>query len=394
MKAYRHILLVTGLLLTLFAFVPQARGEGWEHHDTVPAAEAPDAGVIGDADATAAEEVAAENKAEEAVDVKGIVFGHIGDSYDWHITTWGKTHITVPLPVIVRGENGRWHLFSSSRVAHGQSYEGFYIARGGDYDGKIVEHNAAGEEVRPIDLSLTKTAFSLLFNSALLMLIVLGAARWYKRHPVRTSAPGGFVGLMEAAVMMIHDDLIKSCVGKDYKRFAPYLLTVFFFIFVNNLMGLIPFFPGGANVSGNIAVTLVLALCTFLAVNLFGTREYWKEIFWPEVPAWLKVPVPMMPAIELVGIFTKPFALMIRLFANMMAGHAVILSLTCVIFVTVSMGAAVNASMTFVSVLFSIFMNLLELLVAFLQAYVFTMLSAVFIGLARVRHEPHEEAEI
>ena len=155
MKAYRHILLVTGLLLTFFAFVPQARGEGWEHHDTVPAAEAPDAGVIGDADATAAEEVAAENKAEEAVDVKGIVFGHIGDSYDWHITTWGKTHITVPLPVIVRGENGRWHLFSSSRVAHGQSYEGFYIARGGDYDGKIVERNAAGEEVRPIDLSLT-----------------------------------------------------------------------------------------------------------------------------------------------------------------------------------------------------------------------------------------------
>ena len=171
-------------------------------------------------------------------------------------------------------------------------------------------------------------------------------------------------------------------------------ISNFFFIFINNMMGLIPFFPGGANVSGNIAVTLVLALCTFLAVNLFGTREYWKEIFWPEVPAWLKVPVPMMPAIELVGIFTKPFALMIRLFANMMAGHAVILSLTCVIFVTVSMGAAVNASMTFVSVLFSIFMNLLELLVAFLQAYVFTMLSAVFIGLARVRHEPHEEAEI
>lgn len=191
--------------------------------------------------------------------------------------------------------------------------------------------------------------------------------------------------------MMVHDDLIKSCVGRDYKRFAPYLLTVFFFIFVNNLMGLIPFFPGGANVSGNIAVTLVLALCTFLAVNLFGTREYWKEIFWPEVPAWLKVPVPMMPAIELVGIFTKPFALMIRLFANMMAGHAVILSLTCLVFVTVSMGPVVNGSMTVVSVIFCIFMNLLELLVAFIQAYVFTMLSAVFIGLARV--EPHHKKE-
>ena len=160
-------------------------------------------------------------------------------------------------------------------------------------------------------------------------------------------------------VMMIHDDLIKSCVGKDYKRFAPYLLTVFFFIFINNIMGLIPIFPGGANVTGNIAITMVLALCTFVAVNLFGTREYWKEIFWPEVPVWLKCPVPMMPAIELVGIFTKPFALMIRLFANMMAGHAVILSLTCLVFVTVSMGPAVNGSMTVVSVLFCIFMNLL-----------------------------------
>lgn len=263
----------------------------------------------------------------------------------------------------------------------------------GPYEGKIVER-IDGEDVRPLDLSITKTAFALMLNSLILICIVLGVARWYKKRTVEKAVPKGFVGAVEMFVMMVHDDLIKSCVGRDYKRFAPYLLTVFFFIFVNNLMGLIPFFPGGANVSGNIAVTLVLALCTFLAVNLFGTREYWKEIFWPEVPAWLKVPVPMMPAIELVGIFTKPFALMIRLFANMMAGHAVILSLTCVIFVTVSMGAAVNASMTFVSVLFSIFMNLLELLVAFLQAYVFTMLSAVFIGLARVRHEPHEEAEI
>ena len=316
---------------------------------------------------------AAQGGSGETVDVKGIVFGHIGDSYEWHITSWNGRELSVPLPVILRSETGRWDVFMSSRLAHGAEYGGYRIAAEGPYEGKIVER-IDGEDVRPLDLSITKTAFALMLNSLILICIVLGA--------------------VEMFVMMVHDDLIKSCVGRDYKRFAPYLLTVFFFIFVNNLMGLIPFFPGGANVSGNIAVTLVLALCTFLAVNLFGTREYWKEIFWPEVPAWLKVPVPMMPAIELVGIFTKPFALMIRLFANMMAGHAVILSLTCVIFVTVSMGAAVNASMTFVSVLFSIFMNLLELLVAFLQAYVFTMLSAVFIGLARVRHEPHEEAEI
>ena len=157
-------------------------------------------------------------------------------------------------------------------------------------------------------------------------------------------------------------------------------------------MGLIPFFPAGANVSGNIAVTLVLALATFLAVNLFGSKHYWKDIFWPDLPLMLKAPIPIIPVIELVGIFTKPFALMIRLFANMMAGHAVILSLTCVIFVTVKMGAAINGAMTVVSVAFSIFMNCLELLVAFLQAYVFTMLSAVFIGLAQ-EGKAHTEQE-
>lgn len=148
-------------------------------------------------------------------------------------------------------------------------------------------------------------------------------------------------------------------------------------------MGLIPFFPAGANVTGNIAVTMILAIATFLAVNIFGSGHYWKDIFWPDVPVWLKAPIPIIPLIEFIGILTKPFALMIRLFANMMAGHAVILSLTCVIFVTVKMGMVTNASMTVVSVAFMIFMNCLELLVAFLQAYVFTMLSAVFIGLAQ-----------
>lgn len=280
---------------------------------------------------------AAQGGSGETVDVKGIVFGHIGDSYEWHITSWNGRELSVPLPVILRSETGRWDVFMSSRLAHGAEYGGYRIATEGPYEGKIVER-IDGEDVRPLDLSITKTAFALMLNSLILICIVLGVARWYKKRTVEKAVPKGFVGAVEMFVMMVHDDLIKSCVGRDYKRFAPYLLTVFFFIFVNNLMGLIPFFPGGANVSGNIAVTLVLALCTFLAVNLFGTREYWKEIFWPEVPAWLKVPVPMMPAIELVGIFTKPFALMIRLFANMMAGHAVILSLTCVIFVTVSMG--------------------------------------------------------
>jgi F-type H+-transporting ATPase subunit a len=192
-------------------------------------------------------------------------------------------------------------------------------------------------------------------------------------------------------IMNINDEVIKPGIGKDYKRYAPYLLTVFFFVFINNLMGLIPIFPGGANVTGNIAITFVLAIITFIIVNLSGSKEYWKDIFWPEVPLWLKAPVPIMPVIEIVGVFTKPFALMIRLFANMIAGHSIVLGLTCLIFVTVSMGQAMNTSMTIVSVIMTLFINIVELLVAYIQAYIFTMLSAVFIGLARI--EPHHAPE-
>lgn len=327
-----------------------------------------------------------QSAAEQPVNVKEVVFGHIGDSYEWHITSWGNHHLTIPLPVVVYSRTSGWHCFLSSRLEEqGGSYEGFSIApEGSRYEGKLVEHGAAtGAEVRPIDLSLTKVATALLLNSLLLVVLILGVSRWYCCHDAQTEAPGGFTGAVEMLVMTIHDDVIKSCVGPHYARFAPYLLTAFFFIFINNLMGLIPLFPGGANVTGNIAITFVLALCTFVAVNCFGTRHYWKDIFWPDVPLWLKVPLPIMPVIELFGIFTKPFALMIRLFANMMAGHMAMLVLSCLIFITAGMGPVLNGSMTVASVLFNIFMNALELLVAFIQAYVFTMLSAVFIGMAQ-----------
>ena len=148
-----------------------------------------------------------------------------------------------------------------------------------------------------------------------------------------------------------------------------------------------PFFPGGANITGNIAVTLVLALFTFFTVNLFGNKHYWKEILWPDVPTWLKVPLPLMPAIEIIGMFTKPFSLMVRLFANILAGHFMILGVIAVIFLTAKMGAAVNGGLTVVAVVLGVFMDCLELLVAFIQAYVFTMLSAVFIGLSRPKTE-------
>ncbi|NDV58546.1 F0F1 ATP synthase subunit A [Bacteroides sp. 519] len=326
-----------------------------------------------------------EAKPTQQVDVKGIVFGHIGDAYEWHITNWGDKAISIPLPIIVYSNNTGWHVFLSSKFEeNGGQYQGLYIApEGNKYEGKVVERNAQGEEVRPFDISITKLVCSLLISSLLLVVIILSVARWYKKKSHNEQSPGGFIGFMEMIIMMVNDDIIKPGVGENYRKFAPYLLTVFFFILINNFMGLIPFFPGGANVTGNIAITFVLAICSFIAINLFASKHYWKDIFWPDVPMWLKVPVPMMPFVELLGVFIKPFALMIRLFANMLSGHMAVLVLICLIFIAASMGPVLQGTLTLASFLFSIFMNALEMLVAFIQAYVFTMLSAVFIGLAQ-----------
>ncbi len=189
---------------------------------------------------------------------------------------------------------------------------------------------------------------------------------------------------MEMFITALVNDIIKPSIGDNYRKFTPFLLTLFFFILLNNIMGLIPIFPGGANVTGNISITFVLAFCSFVAINVFGSREYWKEIIWPDVPIWMKAPpFPILPIIEFFGIFIKPFALMIRLFANIFAGHTIILVLSSLIFITATLGFAINAGMTIVSILFSVFMLFLELLVAFIQAYIFTMLSSMFIGFAQ-----------
>ena len=319
----------------------------------------------------------------EEVDVGEILFGHIGDSYGWHITEWNGKHVTIPLPCIVRSSTG-WHFFMSSKIGHGHEYKGLFIAEEGRYEDKIVERGPDGEYIRPFDISITKNVASLMFTAVLLVSLVLLTARWYRKHDASEEAPKGFAGLMEMMVMMVNDDLIKPSIGeKDYRKYAPYLLTAFFFIFLSNLLGIVPFFPGGANVTGNIAVTMVLALCTFVAINLFGNRHYWKEILWPDVPVFLKFPIPIMQTIELFGMISKPFSLMVRLFANIMAGHAMILGLISVIFVAARIGPVIGGSMTAITMVFGVFMDCLELLVAFIQAYVFTMLSAVFIGLSR-----------
>ncbi len=323
----------------------------------------------------------------EEFDANTLISEHLADSYWWHITTIGDHHIEIHLPVIVRSQQTGWHMFSSRRLAHGGEYMGFRIGDGG----KIVARDAAGEEYRPWDISITKNVLALMINSAIMVTIFLCVARWYRRRPER-AVPRGFVGAVEMFVMSVEDEVIKKSIGEDYRRYSPYLLTAFFFIFINNIMGLVPIFPGGANLTGNIAITLVLAVCTFIAVNVFGNREYWREILWPDVPPWLKVPVPLMPVIELFGVLSKPFALTIRLMANIMAGHTVMLALVCVIFIAAKMGAGVSAGMTAFSVILSVFMTMLEILVAYIQAYVFTLLSAIFIGLSRPKHHAAKSA--
>ena len=312
---------------------------------------------------------------QEALDMNSYLFGHVSDAYEWHITTIKEKEIVIPLPCIVI-ENGV-HVFSLHHAAE----NGYTL----NENGKLVN---AQTGKRPIDISITKNVLGLIIDSILLVVLILLCARWYKKHDVLKEKPTGLAALLEPLIVMIEQDVIKDAVGPEYKRFSPYLLTAFFFILINNLMGILPVFPGGANITGNIAVTGVLALFTFLMVNLFGNKHYWKDILWPDVPLFLKA-IPIMPVIEILGMFTKPFSLMIRLFANILAGHIMLLSVIALIFLSAALGPVLNGSLTLIAALFGVFLDCLELLVAFLQAYVFTMLSAVFIGLAH----PHPEIE-
>lgn len=314
---------------------------------------------------------AQEAEQAEGFDVSEVIFEHLGDSYEWHIAGDCK----IPLPCILIDGNGVT-TFMSDRLEDGGSVEGYHIANEGDNEGKIVD----AQGVRPFDISITKNVLQLFIVCIILCSIILGLASWYRRNGEK-KAPGGFVGAMEVMINFVEQDVIKASIGHGYEKFSYYLLTIFFFILTCNILGLIPVFPGGANLTGNIAVTATLALTSFVAINFFAPKSYYKSIFWPDVPIFLKA-IPLMPVIEFIGVFTKPFSLTIRLFANILAGHIVILSLTCLIFITEPMGAAMNSSMSVVSILFCLFMNCLELMVAFLQAYVFTMLTATFIGMA------------
>jgi len=326
-----------------------------------------------------------EESGSEGFNASEYIMEHIADSHEWHILTKPNgEHVSVYLPVILYSKHSGLHIFSSKKIAHGHSHEGFQMGHGklGDknLEGVIVEVDEHGEmagEGIPLDLSITKNVFMMMLSVIILLSLFLSLARSYKRTGI--SEPKGIQGFLEPVIVFIEEDVAIPNLGEEkYHRYLPYLLTVFFFILLNNLMGLIPFFPFGANVTGNIAVTGVLAVITFLITQFSGNRGYWQHIFnTPGVPVWL---APIMIPVEIIGMFTKPFALMIRLFANITAGHIIVLSLLSMIFIFKSVGMSIP------SMVMVLFMDCIEILVAFLQAYIFTLLSALFIGLAMPEH--------
>lgn len=326
---------------------------------------------------------------EEKFDAGELIFDHILDSYDWHICTWKGKHISVNLPIIVYSE-GELFCFSSKHLHHGHQYVTkdkngddavFEIPSEGKNVGKVVRIMSDGSQIKPFDISITKTVCGLLISCTLLIIVFLIVAKSYRKNEER--APKGLQALIEPLVIYVRDEIARPNIGKDYEKYFPYLLTVFFFIFFNNFLGLIPFFPFGANITGNISVTAVLALFTFCFTTFTGKKHYYQDIFnTPGVPWWLKFPLPLMPVIEVVGCLIKPVVLAIRLFANITAGHIVILGFVSMIFILGEMSAAAGGAMSVLSVILAVFVDFLELLVAYVQAYVFTLLSAIYFGMA------------
>jgi F-type H+-transporting ATPase subunit a len=278
-----------------------------------------------------------------------------------------------------------------------QSKDGkFRVLEEGEMEGKIVKVMEDGETIdaaakQPLDFSITKLVLSLFISLLLLCVVFISIANRYKQNP--DTAPKGLQSLLEPLILFVRDDIAIPGLGKkNYARFMPFLLTVFFFIFFNNLLGLIPIFPGGANLTGNISITLVLALFTFVITTFVGNKNYWQHIInAPGVPWWLKIPVPLMPVVEIVGVITKPFVLMVRLFANMTAGHIILLGFMSLIFIFGNMNIAAGYGVSVFSLAFGVFMSMLELLVAFIQAYVFTLLSSIYFGMAMEEHHTTEE---
>ena len=320
---------------------------------------------------------------EEGFNAGEMIMHHIGDANAFHIVG----DIYIPLPVIIYNKTeGTWFTGLSTEFDidhHGNStkeVEGFHM-----HHGRVLPID---EETSIVDFSITKNVFTMLLASLLLIVIFTTVAKGYRRR--EGQAPKGIQGFFEPIILFIREQVAKPYLGNKTDAYMPFLLTLFFFIWSLNLLGLIPIFPGSANVTGNIMVTAALALIILVVILLRANKAYWKHILMPDVPLLL---YPIVVPIEVIGIFTKPFALMVRLFANIAAGHIIILSLVSLVFIFGNSGESLSGGITggIVTTAFGLFMNVMELLVAAIQAFIFTNLSAVFIGLAIEDHHEHAE---
>ncbi len=319
--------------------------------------------------------------ASEEGNKTSFIMHDVQDAHEWHLFTYGHTHVSIPLPVIIYEKGAGLHFYMSSDFVDEHHNK---IERDGFYIDEHEDLRATDESKVIYDFSITKIVAAMFVSVTILFVVFISVAKRYKQNPL--SPPKGLQSALEPIIIFIRDEIARPNIGeKKYERFMPYLLSIFFFIWFNNLLGLL---PGAANLTGNIAVTMTLALFTFVITNVSGTKDYWKHIFnTPGVPWWLKIPIPLMPVVEFIGMLTKPFSLMVRLFANITAGHIIIMSLISLVFIFESIYIGP------LSVFFGIFMNMVELLVAFIQAFVFTLLSAIYFGLAVEEHHEEEHSE-
>lgn len=344
-------------------------------------------------------------KETKLFDANEVIFGHIMDAHEFHFFSWhdsnGQEHeATLPLPVIVYAKGRGVSCFMASKFEHGKvPYDGYAVLTNERIDeehldrnkyaaGKIVAVDANGkidESIAIYDLSPTRNVVQMLLALTLLTIILISCAKRYGSGQGITTAPKGMQNAMETVVNFINDEIAKPNLGAKAPKYLPYLLTVFLFILINNIVGLI---PGTANVTGNIAFTFILAIISFVVILFSSNKHYWLHIINPPgVPGWVKI---ILVPVEILGIFTKPFALMIRLFANMVAGHILIICLISLIFIMGALNKYAGWGFAPFSVAFTVFIYMIEVLVAFLQAFIFTILTGVFIGQAFEGGHAHE----
>lgn len=325
--------------------------------------------------------------AREGFNAGDMILDHITDKHYWHICDWKGKPVELHLPVILIHE-GKLHVFSSKNFENPHhTYQNFQLRKEAPHKGKIVAltTDASGKTViadqKPWDFSITKTVFGLMVSTLVILLVFFFIVRSYKKNGER--APRGIAALFEPIFLFVRNDVVFAILGKKHgEKFLPYMATLFFFIVLGNLLGIVPFFPFGANVTGNISVTCTLAFVTYLMAMAYSSKHFWKHTFLnPDVPGWMKFPLPLMPLIEAMELITKPIVLMIRLFANMTAGHIIILGFVSLVLI---FGARFGTAWGFIvsplTVIFGLFADALELLVAFIQAYIFTTLSCTYLA--------------